>query len=109
MILDFSEVPEGGLCFDHALEVRVAAEADEDRLLPEPVRLVGDAKPGRRGLELSGRIGTTVRLQCSRCLEAFEMPLERRIGRWEEMMHVIETCDVHDWASSFLAKLREIR
>jgi len=75
MILDFSEVPEGGVSFDHALEVDLRAEGGGSPLLDGPVRLTGRVVPGGGGLDLSARIRTTARLQCSRCLETFEVPL----------------------------------
>jgi uncharacterized protein len=74
MILVFSEIPAGGVRLDRALEVDLAAEGD-DRSLSGPVHLLGRARPGRRGLELSGTFHTTVRQRCSRCLEPFEGPL----------------------------------
>jgi uncharacterized protein len=75
MILDFSEIPQEGLALDRHLDGVEAAEDGTAPLVPERVRLVGRARPGARGVELAGRVTATVRLECSRCLETFEVPI----------------------------------
>jgi uncharacterized protein len=74
MFLDFSAIPAEGLSVDRRFELTEPSEADGKRLVPAPVRIVGRARQGPRGVELEARLEATVRLECSRCLEPFEMP-----------------------------------
>lgn len=72
MFLDFSAIPADGLSVDRRFELAETAGADDERLVPGQVRLVGRARPGPRGVELEARLEAEVRLECSRCLEPFE-------------------------------------
>jgi uncharacterized protein len=76
MLLDFTDIPAKGLSLDRRVELTEPADAGAGRLVPEPARLRGRAQPGARGVELEARLQATVRLECSRCLETFEAPLD---------------------------------
>jgi uncharacterized protein len=73
MILDLTEIPGQGLELDHRFEL--SEEAGGEPSVPAPVRLVGVARPGLRGVELEGRLEAVVRLECSRCIEPYEAEL----------------------------------
>jgi len=75
MFLDFSAIPADGLPVDHRFELAEPCGADGNRLVPGQVRLVGRARQGPRGVELEARLEATGRLECSRCLDPFEMPV----------------------------------
>jgi uncharacterized protein len=80
MHLELSEIPEQGLSIERTLD-RLETRAHEGEqavgeLLARPATLVAEARPGKRGVDLSGRIDAWVRLECSRCLEPYESRLE---------------------------------
>ena len=76
MLLDFGKIPAGGLILDQRLQLIGPASGALERLVRGPVRLVGHAQKGRRGVELEARLSATLSLECSRCLEPFEAPLQ---------------------------------
>jgi uncharacterized protein len=75
MLLDFSTIPEQGLTLDGQLELTEPDASGRGPLVRGPVRLTGRARHGRRGVELHGELDATARLECSRCLEPFEMAI----------------------------------
>jgi uncharacterized protein len=75
MLLDFSEIPDEGLRLDHGLQLGERDSGSDEPLVPDPVRLSGHARRGRRGVEIRGEITATLRLECSRCLEPYAVPL----------------------------------
>jgi uncharacterized protein len=72
MFLDLREIREEGVEFDHALDLAQLRTEAGAPLLSGRARLAGQARPGKRGLELRARVEARVRLDCSRCLEPFE-------------------------------------
>jgi uncharacterized protein len=50
--------------------------ADEDYTVAAPVALAFDVYKDKDQFRLVGRVGTTLRLTCSRCLESFERPVD---------------------------------
>jgi uncharacterized protein len=75
MFFDFSAIPADGLSVDRRFGLSDASDAEGEWLVPGQVRLVGRALQGPRGVELEARLEATLRLECSRCLEPFEMPV----------------------------------
>jgi uncharacterized protein len=49
--------------------------ADEDYEVAAPVHLVLDVHKDREAYRVTGRVETRLRLECSRCLEPFEIPV----------------------------------
>ena len=76
MLLVFDDVPDEGLQIDCRLDLAETAAEQGGHLLDGPARLVGRARHGTRGLELSARLSATLRLECSRCLEPVEHLLD---------------------------------
>src|SRR5262245_65920399 len=53
------------------------AEAkDEDYIVAAPVHLVMDVHKDRDAYRVTGRVQTRLRLDCGRCLEPFEIPVD---------------------------------
>jgi uncharacterized protein len=75
MFIDIYEIGEGALRFDRSVDIPASGEAAEDRVEVAQVRLVGEARRGKRGVDLRARLEAQVRLSCSRCLERFEEPI----------------------------------
>ena len=53
-----------------------APEAEEDYRIVAPVHLVMDVHKDRDAVRVTGRVETTLRLECGRCLEPFDVPVD---------------------------------
>jgi len=53
-----------------------ADAADEDYAVAAPVHLVLDVRKDRDAYRVTGRVQTRLRLNCGRCLEPFEIPVD---------------------------------
>jgi uncharacterized protein len=80
VFIDFTDIPEDGLEFDRLIVLAEQTGPGAAELCAGPVRLVGRAVPGRRGIELEGELTATVRQECSRCLDPLELPLRTRFS-----------------------------
>lgn len=49
---------------------------DEEYSVVAPVRLVADIQRDRDAYRVAGRVQTTLRLECGRCLEPFDIPVD---------------------------------
>jgi uncharacterized protein len=49
---------------------------DEDYAIVAPVHLVVDLRKDREAYRVTGRVQTRLRLECGRCLEPFEVPID---------------------------------
>jgi len=49
---------------------------DEEYRVVTPVRLVMDVRRAHEAYRVTGRVETRLRLECGRCLDAFEIPIE---------------------------------
>jgi uncharacterized protein len=49
---------------------------DEEYRVVAPVHLVLDVRKAREAYRVTGRVDTRLRLECGRCLEAFEIPVD---------------------------------
>ena len=78
MFLDINDIGEGSLSFDETLTLARVHEGNTDLLESPEVRLHGSvtAGPSRRqpteGAGLRGRVESSLRLCCCRCLEPFD-------------------------------------
>lgn len=69
MFIDINKIHPDGVVVDDDLRVPdIEAPGGESRSVAR-AHLQGRAVPGKRGVELTGRLEATVRLACSRCLE----------------------------------------
>jgi uncharacterized protein len=79
MFLDLRDIRDEGVVFDHALDLARLRSESGAPLVVGPARLAGQARPGKRGLELRARLEARVRLECSRCLEPFETEIGEEV------------------------------
>jgi uncharacterized protein len=75
MYLNLLDIPDTGIELDRLLDLRDLRAEDGGPLVAEGARLQGSARPGPRGVVLRAMLRATARLQCSRCLESFSLPL----------------------------------
>jgi len=59
-----------------ASEFPASIVEDEEYKVVAPVHLVMDVHKDGEAYRVSGRVSTRVRLECGRCLEAFEIPID---------------------------------
>ena len=57
-------------------EFASAVAVDEAYTVASPIHLVADIHKDGDAYRVSGRVTTTLRLECGRCLEAFEVPVD---------------------------------
>lgn len=74
MFLDLKKIGPEGLTFEQALEVPDLEGASEKIRVPRCV-LSGEVSKGKHGIDFQGRLDALLRLECSRCLEPFEVSL----------------------------------
>ncbi len=80
MFINFTDIPEDGLELDRLVVLAEETGPGAADLCAGPVHLVGRATPGRRGIELEGRLEATLRQECSRCLESLQLPVRTRFS-----------------------------
>jgi len=71
MFLDINEIGDGEFSLDHALELPALTGAGDEPIPVGPTRLAGTLARGERGVDLHGRLESSVQLACGRCLEPF--------------------------------------
>ena len=59
-----------------ASEFEASVGADEEYKVAAPVRLVMDVHKDAEAYRATGRVGTRLQLECGRCLESFEIPID---------------------------------
>ena len=76
MLLDLSRIRTGTEHLERRYELPVPAAASEAFRLASPAELIADAHKDERKVRLKGRVRATLELDCSRCLEAFQVPVD---------------------------------
>jgi uncharacterized protein len=76
MLLDLSRFRTGTEHIDRQYEPAEFAGRNEDFQVTAPVRLVLDVKKDGHKVRLVGRVAGTMQIDCSRCLEAFTIPVD---------------------------------
>ena len=77
MLLDLTRLHGAREHVERTLAPSAFDPQDEAYRVAAPVELTMDvAKAGADGFHVTGRVRTTLELECSRCLEAFAIPLE---------------------------------
>ncbi len=79
MHLDINKVGESPVRFDRRLDLSDFVADGPSKLDVRDVRMCGQAARVKRGVELEARVTATLRLQCSRCLTAFEQEMNAEI------------------------------
>jgi uncharacterized protein len=75
MILDVAKIREPLLRIDRTDEPSAFA-AEEDYRVVEPVRVAADVRRDQEKVRIGGHVTTALELACSRCLEAFRVPVD---------------------------------
>lgn len=75
-IIDIEHFEGGPLRFDEAVSPTPYGSTPTDPVEVLTARMRAEADRGPRGVDLRGRLAATVRMQCSRCLEPVELPIE---------------------------------
>ncbi len=79
MLLDLSKLHGRREHFERVFEPAVFAPDDPDYRVAAPVDLSMDVeKAGKDAFRVTGRAATRLELTCSRCVEAFEVPVDAR-------------------------------
>jgi uncharacterized protein len=81
MQLDLRQLGRHGRSDEHvdrtfAPEAFTAGPADDDYRIAAPVHLVMDVRKERDTYRVTGQVRTRLELECGRCLEPFEIPVE---------------------------------
>jgi uncharacterized protein len=77
MLLDLTRLQGSREHFERTLQPSLFEPPDPDYRVAAPVELLLDvAKAGADSFNVTGRVRTRLALECSRCLEAFEIPVE---------------------------------
>jgi uncharacterized protein len=79
MLLDLSRLRGDVEHLDRRYEAGAFTLGDEDFRLVSPAHLVGDVRPDKRRIRLTGRLEATLECDCSRCLEPFRVPVSAPI------------------------------
>jgi len=72
MFIDINTLGSDGLSFDRALILHGLEGPSRESIPDVQARLEGTLTPAPGGAELTARLGATVPLTCSRCLETFD-------------------------------------
>ena len=77
LALDVAQMREGPGHLDRTIPA-AALPAEDDYRVVAPVVLEASTAKDKDNVRIAGRIGTTIELTCSRCLEAFAVPVDAR-------------------------------
>ena len=73
-------------------QFQTAEARDDDYTVVAPVHLVVDVRKDRDAYRVTGRVQTQLRLECGRCLEPFDIPVDSAF----ELRYVPETANTGD-------------
>src|SRR5687768_16172636 len=77
MLLDLTRLQGPREHFERTLQPSLFEPPDPDYRVAAPVELSVDvAKAGENSFNVTGRVKTRLAVECSRCLEGFEIPVE---------------------------------
>ena len=99
MFIDINTIGSEGIAFDRSVRLHGLEGPSRESIPDVDARLEGTVTPAPGGAELSARLGATVPLTCSRCLETFSWDV-RMVFAWKVLRHVP---DVNDEASTLVA------
>ena len=79
MLLDLSQLHGAAKHYERRFEPSAFDPEDEDYRVAAPVELVMDVeKAGGDAFRVTGHVTAKLALECSRCLEDFELPIDSR-------------------------------
>ena len=77
MFIDINKIDADGLSFERALDLSDLDDGAGQAISAEGVCLRGSVERDGETVDLAGRLNATVRLSCARCLESFDLPVDR--------------------------------
>ena len=99
MFIDINTIGSEGIAFDRSVRLHGLEGPSRESIPDVDARLEGTVTPASGGAELSARLGASVPLTCSRCLETFSWDV-RMVFSWKVLRHVP---DVNDEALTLVA------
>jgi uncharacterized protein len=78
MLLDLSRIRGASEHLDRTYEPEALALKDDEFRLVAPVHLLADVHKDARKVRVTGRVTTTLESACSRCLDAFPVPVDAK-------------------------------
>ena len=76
MLLDLSQMRGTHDRFDRTYEPSAFGLANEEYVIARPVRLALDVYKNKKEVRLVGQVATVLQLECGRCVEPFDLPVE---------------------------------
>jgi uncharacterized protein len=76
MLLDVSRLRRGTESISRQLDAGAFQSPDQEFAVTAPVELTAELRKDEKKIRLVGRIVTTLETQCSRCLDAFPIPVD---------------------------------
>jgi uncharacterized protein len=76
MLLDLSRLRSGTEHLERRYAPAELARAEDEFRIVAPVELSADVRKDAKKVRFSGRVRATLELECSRCLEPFQIPVD---------------------------------
>jgi uncharacterized protein len=86
MFIDINTIGSEGLSFERSVRLHGLEGPSRESIPDLDARLEGTVSPVPGGAELNARLGATVPLTCSRCLETFSWDV-RTVFAWKVLRH----------------------
>lgn len=95
MFIDINTIGSDGIAFDRSLKLHGLEGPSRERIPDVDARLKGTVIPSPGGAELSAKLGATVPLTCSRCLETFDWEVRMDFA-WKVLRRSVDPDAVSD-------------
>lgn len=79
MLIDIKDIEPEGRFVERAVSLREITGYGDEPIAVGSTRIGGILVPGRRGVDFKGRLESSLKLQCVRCLEPFEIPVSAEV------------------------------
>src|SRR5256885_4142791 len=76
MYIETKEIGPEGLVIGRSIQGFRLPSVEDEGIQVAAIHLSGELTKGEDGVSFSGRIGTSARLACSRCLDEYSLPLD---------------------------------
>jgi uncharacterized protein len=89
MFIDINTIGTEGISFERSVRLHGLEGPSREGIPDLDARLEGTVSPAPGGAELNARLGATVPLMCSRCLETFSWDV-RMVFTWKVLRHSVD-------------------
>ena len=79
MLIDIKDIEPEGRFVERAVPLGEITGYGDEPIAVGSTLIGGILMPGRRGVDFKGRLESSLKLQCVRCLEPFEMPVSAEV------------------------------